>query len=292
MKPPAFTHHRCRTVDDAVGVLGSTEDARVLSGGQSLVPMMNLRQTSPAHLVDLNGIPGLDGIEAGEGTLSVGAVARQSKVQRSAAVRTATPLVGAALAHVGHPQTRNRGTVVGSVCHADPAGEMPAVFATLGGTVTAQGPDGTRTIAAEDFFSSAFSTSLGAREVATAVTFDVPATGTGWSFEEVTRRHGGYAIVGVVTLVTVTDGVVGEARITVLGGAAVPLRVTAAEQALVGVAVADVDPDLLARLADLTAGALNPVSDVQGSAAYRRHVAGVMVTRGIPTSLERATSAA
>ncbi|WP_298797049.1 xanthine dehydrogenase family protein subunit M [uncultured Pseudonocardia sp.] len=291
MKPPAFTHHPCRTVDEAVGLLDSaSDDSKVISGGQSLVPMMNLRLANPAHLVDLNGIPGLDGIEVGDRTLTVGATARQHDVERSAHVTTAAPLLAAALKHVGHPQIRNRGTVVGSLCHADPAAEMPAVFLTLGGHVSAQSPSGTRTIAAEDFFDSYLTTALEPNEIATAVTFDTPNGSSGWYFEEVARRHGDFAIIGIVALLTLAGGVVSDARLTVFGGAATPVRIPAAEQLLVGVAAADVDADLLARAAAETSAALRPSDDIHASGDYRRHVAGVLTTRGLRTSLERAVA--
>ncbi|NMH99951.1 FAD binding domain-containing protein [Pseudonocardia acidicola] len=292
MKPPVFTYHACRTVEEAAGLLSSSEEAKVISGGQSLVPMMNLRLANPAHLVDLNSIPGLDRIEAGAGNLTIGATARQHDVERSAAVTSAAPLIAAALAHVGHPQIRNRGTVVGSICHADPAAEMPAVFTTLGGHVTAQSASGMRTIAAEDFFDSYLTTALEPNEIATSVTFNTPNGSSGWYFEEVARRHGDFAIIGVVALVTLSDGVISDARLTVFGGGATAIRIAAAEQLLVGTAAGDVDDNLLSRAASATSEALRPSDDIHASADYRRHVAGVLITRGIRTSLERATTPA
>ncbi|MEU6699828.1 xanthine dehydrogenase family protein subunit M [Pseudonocardia sp. NPDC046786] len=288
MKPATFTYHSCRTVEEAVGHLGAAADAKVICGGQSLVPMMNLRLANPTDLVDLNRIPGLDAVEVGPAGITVGATARQHAVEISPDVTAAVPMLAAALGHVGHPQIRNRGTVVGSLCHADPAAEMPAVFATLGGSVTAQGPGGTRTIGAADFFDSYLTTSLAADEVATSVTFDRPEPGAGWSFEEVTRRHGDFAIVGVVTLVAVTGGSVAQARVTVFGGGGTPQRMADAEQLLVGTARADVDEELLRSAGAAVSSALTPTGDIHGSAAYRRHVAGVLVTRGLRTALDRA----
>lgn len=292
MKPPVFAHHACRTIDEAVEVLASSEDAKVISGGQSLVPMMNLRLANPAHLVDLNLIRDLDRIDTGAGTLTIGATARQHDVERSAEVASAAPLIAAALAHVGHPQIRNRGTVVGSICHADPAAEMPAVFTTLGGHVTARSAAGTRTIDADGFFDSYLTTALEPDEIATSVTFNTPNGSSGWSFEEVARRHGDFAIIGVVALTTVSGDVISDARLTVFGGGATPSRITAAEQLLIGTGTGDVDDDLLARAAGATSAALRPSDDIHASADYRRHVAGVLVTRGIRTSLERATTSA
>ncbi|WP_214367294.1 FAD binding domain-containing protein [Pseudonocardia sp. H11422] len=293
MKPPLFTHHACRTVEEAVGLLAADPDtSKVISGGQSLVPMMNLRLASPAHLVDLNPISGLNSIDVGQGTLTIGATTRQHDVERSAEVASVAPLLISALAHVGHPQIRNRGTVVGSICHADPAAEMPAVLTTLGGQVAAQGATGTRTIAAEDFFDSYLTTALAPDEIATAVTFNTPNGSSGWHFEEVTRRHGDFAIIGIVALLTLADGVISDARLTIFGGAATPVRVPAAERLLVGAAASDVDADLLAQAARETSAALRPSDDIHASGDYRRHVAGVLTTRGIRASLERASARA
>jgi carbon-monoxide dehydrogenase medium subunit len=293
MKPPPFTHHACRNVEEALGLLDADPDgSKVISGGQSLVPMMNLRLASPAHLVDLNPIPGLNSIDVGQGTLTLGATARQHAVERSADVTAAAPLLTAALAHVGHPQIRNRGTVVGSICHADPAAEMPAVFLTLGGEVTAQSAAGTRSIAAEDFFDSYLTTALEPNEIATAVTFNTPNGSSGWHFEEVTRRHGDFAIIGVVALLTLADGRISDARLTIFGGAATPVRLPAVEQLLLGVAAGDVDADLLAQAAREASAALRPSDDIHASGDYRRHVAGVLTARGIRTSLERTSARA
>ena len=275
---------------EAISVLDSFEDAKVISGGQSLVPMMNLRLANPSDLVDLNAIPGLDQITVGPGTLTIGATVRQHDVELSAEVTAVAPLIGAALAHVGHPQIRNRGTVVGSICHADPAAEMPAVFATLGGYVTAESTAGTRTIAAEDFFDSYLTSTLQPNEIATSVTFDTPDPSSGWHFEEVTRRHGDFAILGVVALLTMSEGVISDARLTILGGAGTPLRMTDAEQLLIGVAPGDVDEALLVRAASAASQTLRPPSDIHASAEYRRYVAGELVTRGIRSSLERAST--
>jgi carbon-monoxide dehydrogenase medium subunit len=275
---------------EAISVLDSFEDAKVISGGQSLVPMMNLRLANPSDLVDLNAIPGLDQITVGPGTLTIGATVRQHDVELSAEVTAVAPLIGAALAHVGHPQIRNRGTVVGSICHADPAAEMPAVFATLGGYITAESTAGTRTIAAEDFFDSYLTSTLQPNEIATSVTFNTPAPSSGWHFEEVTRRHGDFAILGVVALLTVSEGVISDARLTILGGGGTPLRMTAAEQLLIGVAPGDVDEALLSRAGSAASQTLQPPTDIHASAEYRRYVAGELISRGIRSSLERAST--
>lgn len=293
MKPAPFTYHPCRTLDDAVGVLDADPDeSKILAGGQSLVPMLNLRLAGPEHLIDLNGIEALDYVRADSGRVSVGALARAAAVERSSAVHSVLPVVREALSHVGHSQIRNRGTVVGSICHADPAAEMPAVFVTVGGEVTARSAAGERAIRSEDFFDSFLTTALEPNEIATQVTFNTPTGATGWHFEEVARRHGDFALVGVVALVSLAGESVSDARITIFGAGGTPIRLSAVEQLLVGVDARDAGEDLLNRAASEAAAGVRPSDDIHASADYRRHVAGVLTTRAISRSLERARSAA
>ena len=293
MKPPPFTYHACRTIDEAVGVLDADPDgAKVLAGGQSLVPMLNLRLAAPDNLVDLNGIPGLDYVRAESGGVAVGASTRQYTVERSDELHSVLPVVREALSHVGHSQIRNRGTVVGSICHADPAAEMPAVFLTVGGEITARSSAGTRKIRSEDFFESYLTTSLEPDEIATEVRFDAPTGRTGWYFEEVARRHGDFAILGVVALISLDGDSVSRARITIFGGGSTPLRMSATEQLITGASVGDIGGELLGRAADEASAAVRPTDDIHASAEYRRHVAGVLTKRAITRSLERAGSSA
>jgi carbon-monoxide dehydrogenase medium subunit len=292
MKPPPFTYHACRTIDEAVGVLDSDPDgAKVLAGGQSLVPMLNLRLAAPDNLVDLNGIPDLAYIRAESGGVAIGATTRQYLVERSDELHSALPVVREALSHVGHSQIRNRGTVVGSICHADPAAEMPAVFLTVGGEITARSSAGTRKIRSEDFFESYLTTSLDPNEIATEVRFDAPSGRTGWYFEEVARRHGDFAMLGVVALISLEGDTVSRARITIFGGGSTPLRMSATEQLITGATVGDIG-GLLARAAEQASAAVRPTDDIHASADYRRHVAGVLTKRAITRSLDRAGSAA
>ena len=291
MKPALFTHHPCRTVAEAVGILGSDpDDSKVLAGGQSLVPMLNLRLANPANLVDLNTIEGLDYIRADNGTLAIGAATRQRTVELDADVLAKLPLLPAALAHVGHSQIRNRGTVAGSICHADPAAEMPAVWLTAGGELTAEGSGGTRTIGSADFFESYLTTALQPDEIVTEVRFTVPTGTTGWHFEEVARRHGDFAIVGVGAMVSLNGGsTIDAARLCLIGVADVPLRLPAVEAALVGRPASA--ETFTAAAADAVAG-LDPASDVHGSAEFRRQLARVTVRRALTTAAARAGAAA
>jgi aerobic carbon-monoxide dehydrogenase medium subunit len=289
MKAAPFKYHAPHTVDEATEILSSDpEGAKVLAGGQSLVPMLNLRLASVDNLVDLNRISGLDHISVDSGNVVIGALARQIDVERSAQVGGALPLLTTALSHVGHSQNRSRGTVVGSLCHADPASEMPAVLLALGGQVTARSATGNRTIQAEDFFESVYTTSLEATEVATEVKFNRINGASGWSFEEVARRHGDFAIVGVVTTVACDDGSVNDARVVVFGAASTPLRIPPAEQVLVEAGT--IDGGVIDRAAAAVSDGVSPANDIHGSADYRRYVAGVLARRGIGRALERARS--
>lgn len=293
MKPPPFTYHACRTIDEAVGILESDpDDTKVLAGGQSLVPMLNLRLAAPDNIVDINSISGLDYVRAGSGGVAIGAGARQFAVERSAELHSALPVVREALSHVGHSQIRNRGTVVGSICHADPAAEMPAVFLTVGGEVTARSAAGTRTIRSDDFFDSYLTTALEPTEIVTEVKFDALSGRTGWHFEEVARRHGDFAILGVVALVSLEGDSVSTARITIFGGGSTPLRMTAAEQLINGVEAGNIGTELLERAASEASAAVQPTDDIHASSDYRRYVAGLLTKRAITTSLQRAGSPA
>jgi carbon-monoxide dehydrogenase medium subunit len=291
MKPTSFAYHAPTTIDEAAKILGNDpEGSRLLAGGQSLVPMLNLRLASVDNLVDLNRIPGLNHVRVESGSVVIGALARQCDVERSDEVRTALPVLSTALSHVAHSQIRNRGTIVGSLCHADPAAELPAVWLALGGELTAQSTDGTRTIRPEDFFDSVFSTTLAPNEVATEVRFDRTNGATGWSFEEVAKRHGDFALVGVVTQVTLDGGSVSDARVVAFGVGSTPKRMPAAEQRLIGTSASAVDDALLDQAVAEVAAAVDPADDIHATADYRRHVAGVLARRGLLRALEGAQS--
>jgi len=266
VKPPPFEYVPAATVDEVVAALAAAGgDAKVLAGGQSLVPMLNMRLARPAVLVDVNRVSGLDGVEI-DGAVRLGALVRQADALDSEEVRSAAPLVSAALEHVAHPAIRSRGTLGGSLAHADPAAELPAVVTALDGEVVVAGPGGERSIPAADFFTGPFTTSLAHDELLTAVV--LPRQGRrAHGFAELSRRRGDFALAGAVVLLD-------PARVVLFGVGGAPVRATEAEAALDGGAAAG-------EAADLATRDLEPVSDVHGDSAYRRRAANVLVRRAI-----------
>jgi carbon-monoxide dehydrogenase medium subunit len=284
MKSAPFEYLAPATLDDAVGALaGEGGDAKVLAGGQSLIPMLALRLARPTLLVDINHIAGLDGLRESAGALEVGALVRQRDLERWAASRSA--LFAEVLRHVAHPPIRNRGTVVGNVVHADPASELPALLLCLDGVVTARGPRGERAVAADQLYRAPLTTSLGADEVATAVRFTLPPAGAGWGFAEVARRHGDFALVGAVAvLVRAPGGPVTRARLAFFGAGGTPTRGVASERLLEGQLPT---PTRLAEAARAAAAALSPDDDIHATAGYRRRVAATLAERTLAAALAR-----
>jgi carbon-monoxide dehydrogenase medium subunit len=280
MKPAPFRWHGPRSVAEAVDLLAEHGPAaKVLAGGQSLVPVMAMRLVSPAHLVDINGVHDLAGISHEDGATRVGALARHTRVLTDAELAQRQPLVAQGLAWVAHATIRNRGTTVGSIVHADPAGEMTAVLALTGGTVTAVSSTGTRTIAAADFFLGPLESALRPDELAVCATFpDLPA-GAGTAFVEVSRRQGDYALCGVAAMIVPDvdrpDGLPVSVRCGYLSVADTPvvLDLTQAWRAGEADAVAAVN------------GHLDPPADLHASAAYRRQLAGVLTVRAVRQAL-------
>jgi carbon-monoxide dehydrogenase medium subunit len=266
MKPAPFTYHRATSAREAVDMLAAAGDeGSVLAGGQSLVPLMNFRVAQPAHLVDINYVDELDYIRVDDGFLAIGARTRQAALERSAEVAKAAPLLSEAIRSVAHPPVRHRGTVVGSVVHADPAAELPACLLALDGEVVLHGPQGERRVAAREFFAGPLMTAKETGELATEIRLPVARNGGGHALVEFSRRHADFAVAGAV--------VSGEA-IALFGVADTPLRATDAEQRLAGGG----DPGEVAEAA--TAG-LRPNDDVHGDPAYRRRVARACVERAI-----------
>jgi aerobic carbon-monoxide dehydrogenase medium subunit len=285
MKPPAFQYASPTTIPDAVALLTehAGDDVRVLAGGQSLVPLMNFRLAHPGFLVDLRRVAGLDAMRVDGHVLVIGAMVRQATAERSAEVAVGAPLLAEALGHVAHPPIRNSGTVVGSIAHADPAAELPAVALAMDAEMTAVGPQGERRIPAADFFQGPFTTALGADEILTEVR--LPRFPGGHAFVEFSRTHGNFAVVGVAALVAVTGGRVTRAALAASGVGPTPLRLSAAEQALVGAV-----PDGVAIGAAVDAGTagLEPIGDLQGSPATRLDIARVVLRSAIERAVERA----
>jgi len=286
VKPPKFHYHAPRTLDEAIGLLSRHGgDARVLAGGQSLVPMLNFRLAQPAALVDLRLVEGLAGITADAGMIRIGAMTRQRAAERSGVVAAHLPLVSAALKWVGHAPTRSRGTIGGSIAHADPSAELPLVLRALDGEVVAAGPGGTRTIAAGALFRSMFTTALAPDEILTEVRWPAMPEGAAFAIEEFARRPGDFAIVAVAVVLEPAAAGAFRARIAVAGAAETAYRATAAERML---GTEPLAPHAVAAAAEHAGAACTPMSDPRVSADYRRHLIRVLTGR----ALERAAAAA
>lgn len=285
MKPPAFTYHDPATIEEAVTLLGRLENARLLAGGQSLMPMLNMRYALPDHLIDLNRIKPLAGIAADGGALRIGAMTRQRDIADHPLVRARLPLMVEALRHVGHRQTRNRGTIGGSLCHLDPAAELVAVATNLDATIEIAGPRGKRTLPMTEFPLGFMTPAIEADEMVTAVRLPLPVRGHGYSFMEMARRHGDFAIVSVaISLSLDPSGRIGSCAVTLGGAAAVPLRMPEAEAMLVN---SDPGPPLFKRAA-ATVRAIDALEDAQIPAWYRRQIAETLMQRGLIAAHHRA----
>jgi CO/xanthine dehydrogenase FAD-binding subunit len=285
VKPPPFSYSAPTSVPDAVALLveHADEEPRILAGGQSLVPLMNFRLAQPGHLIDLRRVAGLDTIRMDGDVLVIGAMVRQATAERSPEVAVAAPLVAEALGFVAHPPIRHSGTVVGSIAHADPAAELPAVALAMDAEMTAAGPRGERRIRASEFFQGPFTTALDPDELLTEVR--LPAFPGGHAFVEFARTHGNFAVVGVAALVAAADGRITRAAVAASGLGPTPLRLTATEESLVGAA-----PDTSAIGAAVDAGLADchPAGDLHASATTRIDIARAYVRRGIDRALGRA----
>jgi aerobic carbon-monoxide dehydrogenase medium subunit len=285
VKPPPFDYAAPETLDEAIGLLSGDLDAKPLAGGQSLVPLLSMRLAYPDLLVDLRRIAGLDAISESGGHVVIGAMVRQLAAETSDTVAARCPLIANALRHVAHPQIRARGTVCGSIAHADPAGELPAVAVALDARARVRGAGGERVVPAAELYRGIFTTSLEDGEIVTAVEFPVADDGSGSACVEVARREGDYALCGAVAQVSRSDGVVSGARLALFGVADRPVRAAAAEAELRETAAADA-PDVAARV---VAEELTFPDDPQVPADYRRQVAAVSAQRAVAEALEAAT---
>jgi len=289
MKPAPFTYAAPTTLDEAISLLTEHGDTvKLLAGGQSLMPMLNLRLARPQYVIDLNRIPGLDYIAERQEALAVGALTRQRSLERSPSVLQDYPLLYEATTLIGHRAIRNRGTVGGSIAHADPAAELPAVLVAYGGSVQVQGPRGTRQIAATDFFHTYFTTALEPDEILTEVRFPRPPAGTGWCFMEESRRHGDFAMVGVAVLLTLdTARQCTHVAVVLCGVGSVPHHVAAAPTVLLG---HPVDAARLRAVAQAAAAEIEPESDLHASAEFRRHLSTVLIQRAVHQAAARVTA--
>ena len=289
MKPSAFVHHAPRSLDEALALLAEFgHDGKVLAGGQSLIPILNMRLAAPGHLVDINRITGLDTIGVTPDAVHVGALVRHSQLERHVGAFARLPLLRQALVNVAHPVIRNRGTTVGSLAHADPCGEMPAVLALTSGYVEVASSRGTRTVAAADFFLCPMESALAEDEIATGASFGCFPTGTGMAFAESARRHGDYAQAGVAAAVTLLDGVISSARVSFVSVTPTP-DVLELGDLLAGIAPEDAD---WGGAAELAREHVDPDSDINASADYRRMLSGVLTGRVLADAMSNAMAAA
>ena len=291
MKPPAVKYQRAGGREEAIALLNEYGDeAKLLAGGQSLIPLMSFRLAQPGVLIDLNPATDLDHLDVNNGHVVIGAMTRQRTVETSRSVADSLPLLSEALRHVGHVTLRNRGTIGGSVAHADPAAEIPVALLALDGELVVEGPDGTRVVGSQDFFIGPFTTVLEPTEILTSVRVPRSAAGSGAAIVELARRHGDFAIVTVAAVVHVDgSGKCDSARIALGGVESVPARLKEAESVLLDAEPSD---DAIREAADAAAGAVDPVSDIHGSASYRRDMTRVFVRRVLAQAVESAKGGA
>jgi len=286
MKLPYVEYEAPTTIAEAVGLLAEHEDeASVLAGGQSLIPLMALRLARPAVLIDINGLSELSLVAVTDGTVTIGAMTREYVAEDSATVGDSVPLLAAALPLIGHEAIRSRGTIGGSLAHADPAAELPAVALALDAEFVVRGRAGERVVPAADWFEGYLATSRRPDELLTEVRFPAAGPGTGVAFLEVARRHGDFAIVGLAVSLTLADGVISDARLAFAGVSDVPVRVAEAEDLLAG---EQPSAELFAEAARVATAALDPPADLNGSSEYRKQVAAALVRRGLQAAADNA----
>jgi carbon-monoxide dehydrogenase medium subunit len=286
MKPPLFSYHDPRTAADAVGLLGTLENAKLLAGGQSLMPMLNMRFVLPDHIIDLNRVEGLSYIRANNGALEIGAMTRQRDIEFSELVRERCPLMHEAISQVGHRQTRNRGTLGGSLCHLDPSAELVSVAAAVDATVAVTGKNGPRSIDFAEFPAGYMTPAIELDELLTGVTFPCWPKGHGYAFLEFSRRHGDFAIVSAAVLIEEdANGKVTRASVTLGGMGPAPVRATEVERALIG----EVPEEK--RLRDIceVLRQLDALEDVHAPTSYRQQLATVLPRRALLKAHERIT---
>ena len=280
MKPPPFQYHDPSTLAEAVALLGRLENAKLLAGGQSLMPMLNMRFVLPDHVIDLNRVAGLSYIKEAGGALEIGAMTRQRDIEFSDLVKTKCPLLYQAVMQIGHRQTRNRGTIGGSLCHLDPAAELPSVAAGMDATIVVAGANGSREIAFRDFPIGFMTPAIEPTEIVTAARFPLWPAGHKSAFVEFSRRHGDFAIVSAAVLLELANGKISRASVTLGGIAVAPVRAEAVEKAITG----QTPSSELFRKACESCRGIEALSDIHASTDYRQHLAAVLSRR----ALERA----
>ena len=286
MKLPPVDYEAPKTVSEAVDLLAEhMDEASVLAGGQSLIPLLALRLAYPAVLIDINGLAELSGLSATDGWVAIGAMTREYVAEESETVAGAVPLLSAALPLIGHEAIRSRGTIGGSLAHADPAAELPAVARALDAEFVVRSQSGERVIPAADWFEGYLTTSRRSDELLVEVRFPTAGRGTGISFQEVARRHGDFAIVGLAASLTLSDGAISDARLAFAGISDVPVRAADAEDLLVGERPS---ADLFDEAARRATEDIDPPADLHGSSDYRKKVAATLVRRGLRAAADDA----
>jgi carbon-monoxide dehydrogenase medium subunit len=286
VKPANFEYVAPTTVEAALEELASPRESRVLAGGQSLVPLLNLRLARPDVLVDINRVAELDYLDIGDATTSLGAIVRHRRIEFDPQVARAVPLLVEACRFVGHPHIRNRATVGGSIAHADPVAEFGAVLVALGGQVVVQGPNGRRTIPAADWYRGYFTTAIEPGELVVGINLPTAPPGSGFAFREHAPRHGDFAVAGVAAVIERSDSVCLSVRLAACGVGAVPVDLSDAATPLVG---ATVDNDALREVAYRIAHAVDPLDDVHASAEYRRELAQLLAVDALRAAWRRST---
>jgi carbon-monoxide dehydrogenase medium subunit len=290
MKPAAFDYVIADSIDTAVASLADGGgDAKIIAGGQSLVPMLNFRLLRPSILVDINRIGDLAFIQETGTNICVGALTRHFQLETSPVIARHLPILACAMTHVAHLAIRNRGTIGGSLAHADPAAELPMIALLLDAELSIASTSGKRTIAARDFFLDALTVDLAAGDIVTEIVMPKPPPETGWGFYEVARRSGDFALAAAAATLTLSSGIISQARIALTGVGSTPTRAAEAEALLVGQSL---EPGLTGRVIDAVRAAIEPETDLHASSEYRRHLAGVLAGRAVSDAWRRANESA
>jgi CO/xanthine dehydrogenase FAD-binding subunit len=286
MKPPIFDYIAATSTDMAVAALATAGgEAKIIAGGQSLMPMLNFRLLRPSLLVDINRIPGLAYVEAADAYLRIGALTRHFQIETSPVIAEHLPVLSTAMTHVAHLAIRNRGTIGGSLSHGDPAAELPMIAVLLDAVLHIESAARKRVVRAQDFFLDALTVDLDSAEMLTEIIVPKLPRNTGWGFEEVARRHGDFALAAVSATLTVSDGLIQQARIALTGVGPTPVRAAAAESLLSG---QPLSIELVEGAAAAVRAAIAPETDLHASSDYRRHLAGVLTGRVLNAAWRRA----
>jgi carbon-monoxide dehydrogenase medium subunit len=287
MKPPKFDYYDPRSLDEALALLDRhSDDAKVLAGGQSLMPLLNMRLARPSIVVDINQIEELNYVRASDGGIAIGAIARQRALQTEKLIAERVPILREGAYYIAHPQIRSRGTICGSIAHADPAAELPALALALDAEMILTSAKAARTVGAKAFFQSFFTTALKANEILTEVHFPAPPKDSAWSVLEISRRHGDFAIAGIIAGLVLESNreVIAHARLVYFGVGATPIRVTAAEEALIGQAASESAFEAAAQSAKQ---GIDPTSDIHATEEYRRALAATLTKRALRAALQK-----